>query len=106
MVIEGGGRVDTGGRGTSSKESLDDVCVIVKFGQDSGRTGAQREAFALVMTGESIGGRGRSSDDRLEGEYRLVGGFAGRSRPGSEYGGVGGGDFQRRARTGELAFCT
>lgn len=104
MIIEGGGRVHTGGGGTSSKESLNDVCVIVKLGKDSGRTGAQREALALVMAGESIRGRSRSSDDRLEGEYRLVGGFAGRSGPGSEDRGVGGGDFQGRARTGELAF--
>lgn len=105
MVIEGGGRVHTGGGGTSTKESLGDVGVIIKFGKDSGRTGAQRKALALIMAGESIRGSGRSSDDRLEGEYRLVGGFAGRSGPRSEYGGVGGGDFERCARTGELAFC-
>lgn len=66
LIVERSGRVDTGGRRTSSEEALVYVGVTVELGEDRGGACAQRKAFALVMAGEAIGGCGGCTKDCLE----------------------------------------
>lgn len=97
MVVERGHRVDAGRGGSSSKEPLAHIVVVIELSQDGCRTGAEGKRSALIMTGKSIGRSGRGSNNPLEGQDRLVRGwFAWRSGSWPEKGGVGRSDPERR----------
>lgn len=74
LAVERGYRIDTGRRRTSSEEPLANIGVVVKFRKDSCGASTEGKGSALVMAREAIGRSGRSANNRLKRQRRLVGG--------------------------------